>query len=303
MKIAITGVTGFLGTKLSHTLTQQGHQVIGLTRDPTAAAAKLGDECELVRWPSFDSPIPPSAFDGADAVIHLAGESVNGRWNQKKRDRIMESRRVGTQRVVEAIMEADTPPSKLLSSSAIGYYGDRGDTALTETSEVGDIFLSDVCVAWENAALKAHEAKTQVSLLRTGLVLHPKGGALGEMLPLFRKGLGGSLGSGRQFWSWIHLDDWIAATCFVLDKEIEGPVNLVGPAPVTQKDFAKTLASVLRRPAFLPAPSFALRAVLGGFASEVLTSKRVLPQTLTDHGFKFQHPSLREALTHLLGSQ
>ena len=142
---------------------------------------------------------------------------------------------------------------------------------------------------------------TQVTLLRTGLVLHPQGGALGEMLPLFRRGLGGKLGSGRQYWSWIHLDDWIASVCFLLERRLEGPFNLVGPSPVCQRDFAKTLASILGRPAFLPAPAFALRAVLGCFASEVLTSKRLLPTRLTEEGFSFHYPTLKEALAHLLG--
>ena len=300
MKIAITGITGFLGSRLAPTLSEQGHTIVGLTRSPETASKRL-PYCEFVHWPSFDQPIPAGPFNGVDTVIHLAGESVNGRWTRAKRERIMESRRIGTQKVVEAIAATSTPPNHLVSSSAIGIYGDRADTRLTEASDIGNIFLSDVCVAWEDAAKRAAQTGTKVSLLRTGLVLHPDGGALGEMLPLFRKGLGGTLGSGRQYWSWIHLDDWISAACFVLEKKLEGPVNLVGPSPVPQKEFAKTLASVLSRPAFLPAPAFALRAVLGGFASEVLTSKMVIPETLINEGFAFEHPSLREALVQLMG--
>jgi len=300
MKIAMTGATGFLGSKLVEHMAQKGHQVVGLTRDPTSAQRQHGNRCEWIPWPSPQSPIPDGTFDNIDAVIHLAGESVNGRWTKAKRKRILDSRQEGTRRVVEAIKTATNPPSHLLSSSAIGYYGDRADTPLTEESGRGDIFLSDVCVCWEEEAQRAQSESVKVSLLRTGLVLDPNGGALGEMMPLFRKGLGGKLGSGRQMWSWIHREDWIRAIDFILESEADGPINVVGPSPVSQKEFAKTLASVLKRPSFLPAPSFALKAVLGGFASEVLTSKKVIPKKLTDAGFVFNHPILREALEELL---
>ena len=291
-----------LGNKLTQYLAARGHHVIGLTRNPDSVQRQMADLCEWVRWPSAQSAIPPGTFDNVDTVIHLAGESVNGRWTQAKRKRILESRQEGTRQVVEAIKGADKAPTHLISASAIGYYGDRADTPLTENSERGSIFLSDVCAGWENAALEARSDEVKVSILRTGLVLDPGGGALGEMMPLFRKGLGGKLGSGRQIWSWIHMEDWLRAVDFIQESKADGPINLVGPAPVSQNEFAKTLASILKRPVFLPAPSFALRAVLGGFASEVLTSKNVIPKRLLDDGFTFQHPSLREALLQLLCS-
>lgn len=302
MKIAMTGATGFLGQHLVESLLTQGHTVRVLVRNKASAQERWGSRCELIHWPSTEQTIPTDAFDHTDAVIHLAGESVSGRWTSSKRRAIMRSRQGGTRRVVEALGKSQNGPKHLLSSSAIGYYGDRGITELDESSPMGDLFLSEVCHVWENEAMQAATDTTRVSLLRTGIVLHPEGGALKEMMPLFRKGLGGKLGAGRQMWSWIHLEDWIRAVVYILEATVEGPVNLTAPTPLPQSEFAKELAQILHRPAFLPAPAFALKAVLGGFASEVLTSKNVLPKKLLEAGFEFHFPRVNEALVDLVGS-
>jgi len=296
----MTGATGFLGQHLVQSFLTQGHTVRVLVRNEASAQKRWGSRCELIHWPSTEASVPAHAFEGTDAVIHLAGESVSGRWTSSKRRAIMRSRREGTRQVVEALGACEKGPNHFISSSAIGYYGDCGTTELDESSPLGDIFLSEVCNVWENEAMQAATDTRRVSLLRTGLVLHPEGGALKEMMPLFRKGLGGKLGAGRQMWSWIHLEDWIRAVVFILETPVEGPINLTAPTPVPQGEFAKALAQTLRRPAFLPAPAFALKAVLGGFASEVLTSKNAVPRTLLDAGFEFHFPRVNEALIDLL---
>ena len=295
MRITLTGATGFVGRALCETLAAQGHDLQDLTRNPDLARGLLPTSAEAV---AYDSP---DAFSSADAVINLAGESVVGLWTAAKRRKIRDSRVLGTQRLVESLASRKTQPSVLISASAIGYYGDRGDEILTESSRPGEGFLAETSIEWESAALQAEDLGIRTAVLRIGIVLETGGGALGSMLTPAKLGLGGPLGSGKQWWSWIHRDDLIGLILHCLnDERITGPVNATAPEPMQQGLFAKTLGSVLHRPAFLPAPAFVLRTVLGGFSEELLSSKRVLPQAALDSGYAFQHRSLSGALKAIL---
>jgi len=303
--ILITGATGFLGRALARALADRGDTVRGLSRSEREASP--GDAIsQWYRWSGGTDAIPAEAVAGADAVVHLAGESVVGRWSDAKKRRILGSRVNGTQAVVEAIRAAgDDGPQVLVSASAIGYYGDRGDEKLTETSSSpeGD-FLADVCRAWEEEATKAETLGARVVKVRIGLVMHPEGGALKAMLTPFKMGLGGKMGSGKQWQSWIHRDDLVSMLLFALDRDgLSGPMNATAPNPVTQKEFAKTLGKAIGRPTFMPAPAFAIRAALGEFAVELLSSKRVLPVVADDAGFRFQFPDLAGALADLVGKK
>lgn len=300
MNVLITGATGFIGSQLVQRLQTAGHRPSVLTRDPERARAKLPGIAAAHPWSPLEGPPPAEALRNVDAVVHLAGEPVNGRWTEAKKRAIRDSRVVGTRNLVAAIGAAETPPSVLVSGSAIGFYGDRGDERLTEESAPGDDFLADTCKAWEAEADRAREHGVRVRKLRTGIVLEPGGGALDQMLLPARLGLSGPLGSGRQWWSWVHMDDEIGLIEHALTVEGSGPLNATAPEPVRQKEFAKTLGRVLGRPAFLPAPAFALKVVLGGFAVELLSSKRVLPEATQASGYRFRHPELEEALRDLL---
>lgn len=243
------------------------------------------------------------AFDGVDAVIHLVGESVVGRWTAKKKASIRSSRIDSTGLLVAAMAKLKTPPRTLISASAIGYYGDRGEEELTEESAPDNDFLAQTAVAWESAALRAEKSGVRVVCLRTGIILGQGGGALEAMLTPFKLGVGGPLGSGRQWWSWISLDDVIGLIDFALrTPEVEGPLNLTAPKPVRQKEFANALAKVLHRPAFMPAPAFALKLALGGFSAELLSSKRVLPKKAEGLGYRFRFSDLADCLEHVIGS-
>jgi uncharacterized protein (TIGR01777 family) len=289
-KIAVTGASGLIGSALCAQLKSDGHQVIKIVR----RAARVSDE---VSWNPLKGEINLAALEGTDAVFHLAGAGVGDkRWSAAYRSEILNSRLLGTTTIANACEQIQ--PEVFISASAIGYYGETGDRSVIETDRGGEDFLSIVCREWELVANQAPSVRTVK--LRTGLVLDPTGGALGRMLPIFKFGLGGKLGSGKQWWSWITLHDQIRAMIFLMNSKIEGPVNITSPNPVTNQQFTAALARTLKRPAFFPAPAFALRAVLGGFSTEILGSKKVIPKVLQDNDFEFDYPHLLAALTELV---
>ena len=301
MNILVTGATGFVGSALCRELTGADHAVTALSRNPDAARRRLPMLGKVQEWHPDAGPAPSAALDGLDAVVHLAGESVAGRWRAAQRRRIYDSRVAGTRNLIEGFRSASSPPPLLISASAIGYYGVRGDAELSEADPAGDDFLAEVCADWETAARGAEDLGTRVVRLRTGIVLGHGGGALEQMLLPARLGMNGPLGSGRQWWSWIHIADVLGIIDYCLDEQIDGALNTTAPVPVRQHEFARTLGAVLRRPSFVPAPALALRIVLGGFAAELLGSKRVLPRALRAAGYVFRFPQLRPALDDLLG--
>ena len=289
-KIAVTGASGLIGSALVAQLKNDGYQVLKIVRRPVRTA----DE---VTWNPVKSEIDLQSLDGVDAVFHLAGAGVGDkRWSASYRSEILNSRLLGTTTIATACEQLQ--PAVFISASAIGYYGETGNRSVTEAERGGDDFLSVVCREWESVANLAPSIRT--IKLRTGLVLDPTGGALGRMIPLFKFGLGGKLGSGKQWWSWITLHDQIRAMIFLMNSKIEGAVNLTSPNPVTNQEFTAALALALKRPAIFPAPAFALRAVLGGFSSEVLGSKKVTPKVLVDNKFEFDYPHVSSALTTLV---
>ena len=288
--VAVTGASGLIGTALVSQLRADGYEVKKLVRRPT----RSGDE---ISWNPTLGEIDLAALDGTDAIIHLAGAGVGDkRWSAAYKSEILNSRLLGTTTIAKAASELGV--KKFISASAIGYYGETGNRAVTESDRGGEDFLSVVCREWEAAADLAGDVPT--IKLRTGLVLDPTGGALGRMLPLFKFGLGGKLGSGKQWWSWITLHDQIRAISFLLESKITGAVNLTAPNPVTNQEFTAALARALHRPAIFPAPAFALRLALGGFSTEILGSKKVMPKVLTDSGFVFDYPHVSNALTALV---
>jgi len=289
-KVAVTGSSGLIGAALVAQLQSDGYKVLKLVRRPPRAA----DE---VSWDPKKGEIDLKSLEGVDAVFHLAGAGVGDkRWTATYRSQILNSRLLGTTTIANACEQLQ--PEVFISASAIGYYGETGNREVTEVDRGGDDFLSIVCREWELVANLAPSVRT--IKLRTGLVLDPTGGALGRMIPLFKFGIGGKLGSGKQWWSWITLHDQVRAMIFLMQSEIEGAVNITSPNPVTNKEFTAALAHALKRPAFFPAPAIALRAVLGGFSSEVLGSKKVMPKVLMDNGFKFEYPFVSNALTALV---
>jgi uncharacterized protein (TIGR01777 family) len=289
-RIAVTGASGLIGSALVGYLKSEGHTVQRLVRRTTVAP----DE---IRWDPKTGDVDIDALRGVDAVIHLAGVGVGDkRWTKRYKSEILNSRLLGTTAIANAV--AEVKPQVFISASAIGWYGDSGNRAVVESDSVGNDFLAAVCREWEGAADLAGEVRTVK--LRTGLVLDPTGGALGRMLPLFRFGLGGKLGSGKQWWSWITLHDVVRAIVFCLEKKISGPVNLTSPNPVTNQEFTSALARAMKRPALFPAPAIALKIALGGFSSEVLGSKKVMPSALTEAGFKWDYPHISTALEALV---
>ena len=295
MDVLISGTTGLIGSALIPELEAKGHTVRRLTRTPRSE----GD----IRW-DLDAGTIEGDLSGTEAVVHLAGESIaEGRWTEEKKRRILESRRKGTRLLAEMIVALSEPPSVMVSVSAIGYYGDRGNELLTEESESGDLFLSEVCRKWEAAAEPAREAGIRVVHPRFGIVLSTEGGALGATLPIFKLGGGGKIGSGRQYWSWVSFDDVIGAILHSIENEaLSGPVNVVAPDPPTNAEYTKVLGHVLGRPTFFAVPAPAARVALGGMADELLlASARVEPVRLQETGYSFRHPDLEETLRYLLG--
>lgn len=289
-RIAITGASGLIGTALVGHLKSEGHTVQRFVRRPVVAP----DE---IQWDPKTGYVDIEALRGVDAVIHLAGVGVGDkRWSKKYKAEILNSRLLGTTAIARAVSEVK--PQVFISASAIGWYGESGNRAVVESDRVGDDFLAAVCREWEVAADLAQGVRTVK--IRTGLVLDPTGGALGKMLPLFRLGLGGKLGNGKQWWSWITLHDVIRAISFLLESKIEGPVNLTSPNPVTNQEFTSALARAMHRPALFPAPAIGLKIALGGFSSEILGSKKVMPQELTNAGFTWDYPHITNALTALI---
>lgn len=302
MKIVIAGGSGFLGRALSERFIADGHRVLVLTRGAGASAPWEGPRSSLAWTPNGIAGDWAAALEQADAVVNLAGESIaDGRWTDSRKARILSSRLEATRSLVGAIHALRTPPAVLVSSSAQGFYGDRGDEELSEDAPAGHGFLADVCVRWEAEARKA-EDRTRVVTLRTGIVLTAEAGALPRMLLPFRLFGGGPLGSGRQFMSWIHVDDWVGiAALAVTDGHVRGPVNLGSPAPVRNRDFAAALGRALHRPSLLPAPAFALRLAVGEMAGPLLlASTRMVPSRALAVGYRFHYPDVGDALGSLL---
>jgi uncharacterized protein (TIGR01777 family) len=300
MIIVVSGSTGLIGSALVPRLVGEGHEVVPLVRRRVLAGERA------LSWDPDAGKIDRCALDatGADVVVHLAGENVFGRWTPAKKQRIRESRVRGTRLLSETLASLTRPPSVLLAASAIGFYGDRGEEEMREGSSAGDDFLAQVARDWEAGTAPAANAGIRVHNLRFGVVLAPKTGALAKMLPAFRLGLGGPVGSGNQFLSWISLDDAVNAILHVLaTPSLAGPVNITAPAPVTSRDFAKTLGKVLGRPAVVTVPAFALRMAFGTDGAAMLQSgQRVLPARLLESGFRFRYETLEPALRHLLAA-
>jgi hypothetical protein len=299
MKALVTGATGFVGPRLLRLLDRP----VVLSRDADRARATIGHLVDrIVRWDPMQGPPPPEAFAGIDAVLHLAGESVaEGRWTAAQKARIRDSRVVGTRNLVQGIAQAAQKPAVLVSASAVGYYGNRGDEELTESASPADDFLAQVCVDWEREALAAEKLGVRVVTARTGIVLGAGGGALGKMLFPFKLGAGGPLGNGRQWMPWIHVAD--LARLYVHAAEtaaIRGAMNAVAPNPVRNSEFTKALARQLHRPAFMPAPYFGLRLAFGEFAQVLFASQRVIPRVALESGFVFQYPEIAGALREIL---
>ena len=301
MKVVLAGASGFLGRPLVGRLSADGHDVVLLTRRPKATATAAHRE---VGWqPDGTTGRWAEALDGADAVVNLAGESIAGaRWTATRKAALTESRLLSTRSLVAAINQAKVRPSVLVSSSAVGFYGPRGDEVITEAEGPADDFLGRLSLEWEHAAQAAESGGTRVVLVRTGLVLERDGGALKAMLPPFRLGLGGPAGSGTQYWSWIHRADWIALTCFLLARSnTQGPVNATAPVPVTNDEFSRTLARVLKRPCLVRAPASILRLAMGEMADALLlTGQRVVPTRAQEMGFRFEYEMLEPALRAIL---
>jgi uncharacterized protein len=296
-RILVSGVSGPIGEALMPSLKAGGYSVTRLVRGKPSGESQIA-------WDPLQ-PLAPESVSGFEAVIHLAGESVVGRWTEGKKRSILESRALGTRHLAEALAKTSKRPRVMISASASGYYGNRNDEILRETSSSGNGFLPEVCRQWEGATKVASEAGIRTVHLRIGIMLSTTGGALQKMLLPFRMGVGGSMGTGAQWWSWIHIQDLVGAVHHILKSDlIQGPVNAVAPRPVTNAEFTRTLASVLSRPAIFPMPAFAARLAFGQIADELLlASQRIEPAKLISSGYPFQYPDLRRALENLLKSK
>lgn len=296
MRALVTGATGFIGRKLVASLDQP----VVLSRRPDVARQTLGD-VRVYAWEPEAGPPPAEALEGVEAVFNLAGESVaGGRWTAKRKARIRASRVIGTRHLVAGIQSQGQRPRVLVSASAVGYYGSRGDEVLEEESKPGNDFLAELCQAWEAEANRAKELGMRAVTPRIGLVLGKGGGALAQMLTPFKLGLGGRLGDGRHWVPWIHLDDLVGLFLHAAKNEISGAVNAVGPAPVTNLEFTRALASALHRPAIFPVPELALRLIFGELASVLLASQRVLPRVAEKTNYCFRYTSLKQALADIV---
>jgi len=294
MKVAVTGATGLIGSALCRDLNKDGAEVLAVTRKPGVLwDPERGFEAATL-----------ASLDGVDAVVHLAGESIAKRWSAAQKERIRNSRVNGSRALVEGLKKLNRRPAALVSASAVGYYGDRGDEELDESSSPGAGFLPDVCKAWEAETARAAEAGMRVAQLRFGIVLSTRGGALGKMLLPFKLGLGGPVGSGRQWMSWVHIDDVVGAIRFALAQtSLKGPANVTAPRPERNAEFSRTLGKVLKRPAFLPAPGFALKLAFGEMAQALLLEgQKVLPRALERAGYAFKNRELEPALADVIRS-
>jgi uncharacterized protein (TIGR01777 family) len=301
MNVTLTGATGLLGTAIVNRLLERGDAVTVLSRDPERARASLGD-VEAHAWQPLQEPAPAAALSGRDAVVHLAGETVAQRWTDESRRAIVDSREIGTRNLVAGLGAAEPRPAALVSASAVGYYGPRGDEPVTEDAGPGDDFLAGVCVAWEREAARAAEHGLRVAMLRTGVALDQQGGALAKMLPFFRLGIGGPVAGGRQYLPWIHADDIVGLYLAVLDDSgWEGAINACAPEPVTNRDFSRALGRALHRPAFAPVPGLAVRALYGDMAEIVTTGQRAVPRRALERGYAFRHTDLEQALRDAVG--
>ena len=302
MKVAITGATGFVGSRLVERLQAQGHQPLILTRN-RAFADRAFPTLEIVAYTPTESGSWQQAIAGCDAVVHLAGEPIaESRWTPERKQEILKSRQLSTQKIVEAIAQANPKPTVLVNASAIGYYGTSETATFDESSPAGDDFLAEVCQAWEAEAQKVKDAGVRLVILRLGIVLGD-GGALAKMTPPFKVFAGGPIGTGRQWFSWIHRDDLVNLILEALSrKDIEGVFNATAPNPVRMTELCQTIGETLNRPSWLPVPSFALEALLGEGAKVVLEGQQVLPKRTTSYGFKYRYPTVRQALAEILAS-
>jgi len=300
-RILVTGGTGLIGSTLSNTLIDRGDTVVGLSRDPARASRTL-PRVEWHGWEATRERPPLKAFEGVDAVVNLVGENVNQRWNDEVRDRIARSRIKATRNLVSTIASLKARPKALISASAIGYYGNRGDELLYEDAGPGDDFLAGVVVRWEEAAQSAEEHGLRVVNIRSGHVLDPRGGLLKELMLPFKLGIGGPIAGGQQYMSWIHRHDEVGILLWALGAEdVSGPVNATAPNPVTNRDFSKALGDELGRPSFLPVPGFAIDIVKGGgIGHAAREGQRVYPKQAIDNGYQFKQPELSGALANLL---
>jgi uncharacterized protein (TIGR01777 family) len=305
MRVTVTGATGLLGTALVAALRDRGAKVTVLSRDPERARARLGSSgqpaLEATRWDPVNERAPVTALAGRDAVVHLAGENVAQRWTTTAKQAIRDSRVTGTRNLVEGIAAAEERPRTLVSGSAIGYYGARGDEPLDEDAPAGAGFLGGVCAAWERESDRARELGLRVVQLRTGVVLDSGGGALARMLTPFRLGVGGPVAGGRQYMSWVHSEDLVGLALAAIDDERwSGPINATAPEPVSNRDFSRALGKALRRPSLLPVPGLAMRMAYGEMSQVITTGARVLPAKALVLGYRFHHPRLDEALRSAL---
>ena len=295
MRVTVTGATGRIGARLVGALRERGDEVTVLSRNPDRARASLGVEAHA--WQPESEPAPAAALAGRDGIVHLAGEDVAQRWSDDAKRRLMSSRELGTRNLVAGLRAAEPRPGVLVSSSAVGYYGARGDEPVTEDAPPGEGFLARVCVVWEREAVAAEELGVRVVRVRTGIVLDRDGGALAKMLPFFRLGAGGPVAGGRQYMPWIHVDDLVGIYVAALDGDgWSGAVNAAAPAPATNKEFSHALGRALHRPTLAPVPGFAIRALYGEMAEIVITGQRAVPQRAQALGYRFAHSALDEAL-------
>lgn len=296
MKILISGSTGLVGSELSQVLIAKGYDVVRLVRQKKLISA------DSIFWDPDHGVLDANEIRGVDVVINLSGENVAARrWSEAQKKKILDSRINATRTIVKAITSLPQPPKVLINASAVGYYGDRGLEICSETTSKGSGFLADVCVQWEKAAAPAAKKGIRTVFLRTGVVLSPNGGALAKMLPPFKLGLGGNLGSGKQYMSWVAIEDVVLAIIFIMEHpQMEGPVNIVAPNPVTNGELTKSLGKVLYRPTVLPAPAFVLRLLLGKEMANdfLLSSTRASPVQLLNAGYRFKYPELEQALKH-----
>jgi uncharacterized protein len=299
MRVTMTGASGLIGSRLVRALKARGDEVTVLSRNPDRASESLGVQAEA--WQPDETPAPAAALAGRDAVVHLAGEPVDQRWTDESRRAIAASREDGTRNLVEGLRAADPRPRVLVSSSAVGYYGPRGDEVVEESARPGTDFLAGVCVAWEHQAARAEDLGMRVVRVRTGVVLDGSGGALARMLTPFKLGVGGPIAGGDQYMPWIHVDDLVGIYLAAIDGETwTGPVNASAPEPVTNATFSKALGRALHRPAVLPIPGFALHLLYGDMAEVVTEGQRAVPRRPLDLGYAFRHPDLDEALRDAL---